>query len=230
MKVSSLPIVRRLRRQLPIPILTRSTHTFRQVAEHESAHLVCAVALGGSALFAHVGATLGGTSLSHHAEPGRLDGACAGAVSPADHGPFTVAGMVWDGAAAIGALDGVILLDWLCAHVGPWPARHRDRCVTLVNEAKRIATRLLSVNSGAVLALADLIERSNGSVFDARLIRRTVLRHMPTRPVRTVAAQEANWNGALRGDSAASTIIANAGLVEMVELVKKEIACPSKAR
>lgn len=230
MKVSSLPIVRRLRRQLPIPVLTRSTHTFRQAAEHEAAHAVCIVALGGSPLFVHVGGTLGGKDISADQSSGRLDGMFAGIASDGDIGPLAVAGMVWDSASAIGVLDGAMLLNWLCAHVGPWPARHHHRALSLTNDAKLTAARLLRVNHGAVVALADLIERSDGSVFDARLIRRTVLRHMPARPVRTVAAQEANWNGALRGNSAASTIIDHLGLAEMVELVKKEIACPSKAR
>ena len=40
MNLAATPEIRRLRRHLPMPIMLRLSHSARQVAEHEAAHVV----------------------------------------------------------------------------------------------------------------------------------------------------------------------------------------------
>lgn len=217
-KLSNSPLVRRLRRQLPFPIMTRPPAGFtkRQRAEHEAAHIVVALALGGSPLFVHLGDTIGG-------EPCGTGEAMFGVYAIGDAmGPISVAGMVWDHRDAIGPSDGEILYNWLSFYLGPWPSRYTAIRAHHVEMARSTAEDILEDNRGAVSEVADLFA-DRDSVFDGRTLCKIARKHMPSR--RNTPDFTTYWGRAIGGDEEATAPIVAIGLGNMLSLVRKELAC-----
>lgn len=215
--LASSPLVRRLRRQLPIPVMTRNSHTRRQIAEHEAAHVVVAIAIGGDPLFVHVGKSLGGVA----ALSGQDDGLFVAMVPEAAIGVTSVAGMVWDKSDKIGPHDAMLLLHWMQTELGGYPQRFPSESAQMVAAAKGSAANILASNSSAVMAIADHVERF-GTVFDGRTLRRIASRHMSL-PRRKVSLSE-HWWKAINGNHGASATVASAGIGDFLDLARKELA------
>lgn len=195
MSLSVSPLCRRLRKHLPGVALLYSGAglTRRQAAEHEAAHAVAAIAVGGVIHFAHIGETLGGSPLGSH---GHLDGIYGATIPPLSLGAVALAGMVQNRAAKLGVSDASGLLDWLWIHVGPWPSRCPGETRRLIGAATRDAKRLLVGLDDAVMACADLIE--SGSALDGHSLFRAFKRFSRPPPNNTGASYSA-WSKAIRG-------------------------------
>jgi hypothetical protein len=224
-------LVRRLRRHLPLPVITsRPGITLREVAEHEAAHVVVAVALGGAPLLVHVGNSFGGVVTSF----GGIDGMLVSITSPEARGPVAVAGMVWDKSARVGPADGAMLLEWLSGQLGPWPSREPRRVAELIREASRRARVLLRTHRAAVLAVAGEIEaavRAGEQPVDGDRLARAARRTSPNlSAVDDVARGYAQaWRRALGGDAFSESVVAEIGLGMVLQLTKTEIGRRSGA-
>lgn len=197
--------------------MTRSSHTRRQLAEHEAAHIVVAIASGGDPLFVHVGKSLGGVA----AASGQDDGLFAAMVPQAALGVTAVAGMVWDKSDKIGPHDGLILLHWIRIELGEYPHRFPSESARMVTSSKVEAAEILKLNGPAVAAIADHVERF-GTVFDGRKLRRIYSEHASL-PRRKVSLSE-HWWKAMNGNHGSCATVASAGMGDLLDLAKKELA------
>lgn len=204
MNLAAMPEIRRLRRHLPIPIMLRSRRSVREVAEHEAAHVITTLAIGGDPLYVRTG------NLAQLGRPDDLDGMTLSVVSVTSLGTMALAGMVWDRAPRLGPMDARIVLQWLHYYVGPRPGMHTSRVLDLIRGAKSEAAQILANNRPAVLAVADYIE-SKGTVFDGRTLRRVASKHMPL-PVMTVTPVANKWWRAINSDKKAERDIRGIGL------------------
>ncbi len=207
-----------LRRSLSIPIMLRApaSLTRRQMAEHEAAHTVLSMAVGGISLFSHVGKTLGGVNLS---PSGSADGIFVAIVPPVHMGMLAVAGMTQNKASALGFADAELLMRWLSFHVGQWPRRHPVQTEALITTAKVAAADLLRENREAVSAVATAIDR--GPIFHGKQFRAIAGQHMRLPSLR-VSDVSAAWRAIVtRGDDAAKGRIP-IELWSVADLARKE--------
>lgn len=198
-----------------MPIMLRLSHSARQVAEHEAAHVVATLATGGDALYVRTGSL---------AEFGRLDdsdGMTFSVVSAASLGAMALAGMIWDCAPHIGPMDARIILQWLSYYVGPRPRMHANRVRALIRGAKSEAAQILVDNHSAVLAVADYIE-AKGTVFDGRALRRVASKYMRL-PAMTITPMANTWWRAINLDRKAQRIICAIGLGPTLDEAQKEM-------
>ena len=216
MNFAAMPETRRLRRHLPMPIMLRSGHSAREVAEHEAAHVVTILATGGDALYVRTG------NLAEFGRPNELDGMTICVVAAASLGTMALAGMIWDCAPHIGPLDAQMVLRWLQSHVGPRPRMHADKVRRLIRGAKSEAAQILVDNHSAVLAVADYIE-TKGTVFDGRTLRRVASKHMRLPPM-TITPMASTWWLAINLDKRATRVIHEIGLGPALCIAQEEMS------
>lgn len=215
MTKSEKRIVATLRRNLRVRTATDRRYTPRELAEHEAAHVVVAMATGADVLMVHVGATFGGERLSNS----DVDGICVMAMV-SEFGHVAVAGMVWDMSDWLGPADAAMMLSHLRGELDEWwPMRRPLEVAGLIWKAIGDASGILAKYGDAVRAVADTIENHGGTVLDGSIIRKTVSRFMrlkkpPSYPHRT-------WNLAMVGDVKASEAIADVGLEGLLKLAKR---------
>lgn len=198
--------VRKMRKHLPLPIHISLPfqNTIRNIALHEAAHIVVALAGSGEVLFAHIGSKLGAMRLNFG---GKTGGLCGTYLANDDMGAFAVAGMVHDGVSSIGPGDAETLYNWLVHMIGPWPGRERTNASQLVRQATMHAKRTIRRYAPAVVAVANLLERKV-SILDGHDIRRVARRACPDIPSASPSARllMKYWRTALRDPNSAAVV------------------------
>lgn len=215
---------RRLRSQLGMRVAaTCPRMSLRQVAEHESAHIVVGFKFGGECLFTHTGGILGESTPSD-----AIDGVTVMVLPLAKRGALAVAGMTWDKRDDIGPLDASVLLEWLQSEVGPWPNRMQADRDKMIQDARATATVILHAHSDAVMTIANVIEREL-SVWNGAKLRIIATRHMLI-PDSVMPLANHVWRSAVRGNRIAEVAVDLMGLTAYLAPVREEMGVTLKSR
>lgn len=196
------------------------------VAEHEAAHAVVALALRGEVLLVHLGHTLGDAPSA----VGGAVGVCYSINPLTARGAVAMAGSVWDahGGDVVGLTgnDASILLEWVEESLGP-PPQMLERACQLVADAEQMARQALRKHRAAVLVLAGILARRR-SILDTTRLCAAARRASPSlpQPIPPAILAGRAWRCALRhpGDTMAAGILAEHGLVELFVLAQRERA------
>ena len=217
----------KLRRNLGISIRTSlpRDRTRRSIVEHEAAHAVAVMALGGAPLFVHIDNAFGGIR-----SPVHNDAMFYAVYNPKHAIIVGVAGMVWDESDWLGVADATIVYNWMRANVVAFPCQNLPAVRHEIDLACRKARSILRKHRHAVTALADHLE-SEPSILDGRTIRRITLSPRTGLPPMDAKARLPlrTWIKALNGDDESAWMLGD-GVDKIVELARKQLKINQEKR
>lgn len=212
---------RQLRKLLGIPVVISWRGRRRTMLEHEAAHVVVGLALGGFVPFLFYGKTLGGAPV--HYNPKQIDALTFALAEPEHYAAIAIAGSLWEKRQSFGLGDATMIYSSIMM------SSSSDSAATLITRASAKAARLLRKHRAAVRAVADYIETHPFTYEDAPL-RRAARRADPRLPTARQVGPIARmvrpyWQAAMRGDQKAIRFLLskNEQIGRLAMLVRREI-------
>lgn len=191
------------------PVVVERELSRRVVAEHEAAHAVVAMSLGGACVFVTIEVP-GAPTLSESA---------VGVVilpSTSAFATAAIAGNAWDLSAGIGLLDAKALLGAVDAEIGNL-SHSRDVVVAYLKVWRLRATEVLIQSFDKVMTVADALER-HGTLTEPELRR---IARFPPLSDPGVANLLRYWKRSLRDGSTVHVPLSLIGVHELAKLAYK---------